>query len=365
MIYWLRKQKRFYTFKKALVGGLILFLLATMAFWQIARAANLTALSDTLSTDKASTVSNHTIKFTTPTGAGDVTDTITITFPSGFAIGSVNYTDIDLSHGASTGYETEETLAASADGTSWGASFGGGQTLTLTHPTNAANGDIASNDKVIVEIGTNASGGDQQIANPGSGTHVIAVAGAFGDTGQIAVAIVADDQVIVSVTVDPYISLTLVQNSVTLTKSGGGNPDYQNTGFNNGTANTLAVNTNATSGYTLTYNGATLASGANTINAMATKAASSTGTEQFGLNLKDNATPNTGAEPSGGSGAPASDYNTADQFRYIANATTTLASASGATTATTYTVSYIVNVGQTTESGAYSTTITYIATGNF
>lgn len=360
-----RKLKRYRIYKKTLAVGLVVFLLMMAAFYQIALAANLTALSDTMSSLKASAVSDHTIRFTTPTGAGDVGDTITITFPAGFTIGSVDYTDIDLSHGASTGYETEETLAATADGTSWGASFGGGQTLTLTHPTNAANGDIASNDKIIVEIGLNASGGNAQIQNPGAGTHVIAIAGTFGDSGQIAVAIITDDQVVVSVTVDPYISLTLVQNSVTLTKSGGGNPDYQNTGFNNGTANTLAVNTNATSGYTLTYNGATLASGANTIDAMATKAASSTGTEQFGINLKDNATPNTGAEPSGGSGTPASDYNTADQFRYIANATTTLASASGATTTTTYTASYIVNVGQTTESGAYSTTITYIATGNF
>lgn len=362
----LHRQKLYCVFsKRTLAVGLVIFLSATLAFCQIARAANLTALSDTMSALEASAVSDHTIRFSTPTGAGDVGDTITITFPAGFTIGSVDYTDIDLSHGASTGYETEESLAGSADGTNWGASFGGSQTLTLTHPTNAANGDIVSNDKIVVEIGLNASGGNAQIQNPSAGTYVLSIAGTFGDTGQIAVAIVADDDVIVSVTVDPYISFTIGQNSVTLTKSGGGNPDWQNTGFNNGTANTLAVNTNATSGYTLTYNGATLTSGANTIDAMATKTTSSTGTEQFGLNLKDNATPNTGAEPSGGSGAPASDYNTVDQFRYIANTTTTLASAAAATTTTTYTVSYIVNVGQTTESGNYQTTITYIATGNF
>ena len=178
-------------------------------------------------------------------------------------------------------------------------------------------------------------------------------------------AIVTDDDVVVSVTVNPYISLAIEQSSVTLTKSGGGNPDWQNTGFNNSTANTLAVNTNANSGYTLTYNGATLTSGGNSIDAMATKGASSTGTEQFGLNLRNNSTPDTGTDPSGGSGTPADDYNTINQFRYIASTTTTLASASAASTATTYTVSYIVNVGQTTESGNYQTTITYIATGNF
>ncbi len=99
---------------------------------------------------------------------------------------------------------------------------------------------------------------------------------------------------------------------------------------------------------------------------MTAKTTSSTGTEQFGINLKDNTTPNTGAEPSGsGSGAPAADYNTVDQFKFVADTTTTLASASDSTASNTFTVTYIVNASQTTEAGAYSTTITYIATGNF
>jgi hypothetical protein len=189
---------------------------------------------------------------------------------------------------------------------------------------------------------------------------------AAGDTGKFAASIITDDQVVVSTTIDPYLTFTLTQNTVSLTKAGGGNPDYNNTGFNNGSANTLAANTNAANGYTLSYQGSTLTSGTNTIEAMTTKAASSTGTEQFGLNLRDNTTPNTGADPSGsGSGAPAADYNTVDQFKFVPDTATTLASASGSTASNTFTVSYIVNVSQTTEAGAYSTTITYIATGNF
>ena len=117
---------------------------------QLTHAAALTDLSDTMSRLKVSEGSDHTIKFTTPTGAGDTTDTITVTIPTGFAIGSVDYTDIDLSHGVTTGYETEETLAASASATEWGASFSG-QVLTLTHPTNGANGDVEVSDKVVVE----------------------------------------------------------------------------------------------------------------------------------------------------------------------------------------------------------------------
>lgn len=353
-----------------LVGGTLLVVLVFVfsfgIFAKSADAAPLTALSDTQSRVKKSEASNHVVKFTTPTGAGDATDTITIEFPSDFTIGSVDYTDIDLSHGASTGTETEETLAAVADGTSWGAAFSS-RTLTLTHPTNAANGDIAAADKIIVEIGTNASGGNAQLSNPSTAaSYVIIIDGLFGDDGQIATAIVDDDQVVVSTTIDPYLTFTLSQNTVSLTRSGGVlNPDSSNTGFNNGTANTLAAATNATSGYTITYYGATLTSGANTIDAMGTKTTSSTGTEQFGINLKDNATPNTGAEPSGGTGAPASDYNTADEYRFIADTTTNLATASAATASTTFTVSYIVNVAATTQAGAYSTTITYICTGNF
>lgn len=330
-----------------------------------AYAASLTALSDTLSNQSDAVVSNHTIKFTTPTGAGDVGDTITIAFASGFVVGSVDYSDIDLSHGASTGAETEETLAAVADATSWGAAFTS-TTLTLTHPTSGTAGDIAPSDKVIVEIGLNAASGNAQLTNPSSGTQLIIIGGTFGDSGQIAVVIVDDNQVVVGTTIDPYIALTVTGNIVTLTKAGGGNPNFSSTGYNNGTANTLEARTNASSGYTLTYLGSTLTSpDLDTIDAMSVKGTSSAGSEQFGLNLKDNATPNTGAEPSGGTGAPSGDYNTADQYKFVADTITPMASAAGSTAATTYTVSYIANVSDTTEAGAYSTTITYVLTGNF
>lgn len=363
--------RKFGVLKKVSQKLIIFLLVSVLLFaplYQIVYAASLTALSDTMSRVADSTTSNHVIRFTTPTGAGDVTDTITIEFPSDFSVGSVDYTDIDLSHGASTGSETEETLAAAATATEWGAVFSS-RTLTLTHPTNASNGDIAASDKIIVEIGTNASGGNAQMTNPTStGTFIITVDGTFGDDGKIAIAIVGDDQVVVSATVDPYLTFTLTTNTVSLTKSGGGNPDYSNTGYNQGSANTLLANTNASSGYTITYNGSTLDDGnGHTIDAIGgTPAASSTGAEQFGINLRDNATPNTGTNPSGsGSGSPASDYNTIDSFSFEAGAATTLASAAAPTASNTYTVSYIVNVAETTEAAAYSTTISYICTGNF
>lgn len=346
----------------------LLFFLCAIFLTHSAHAASLTALSDTQSRVKINTASNHTLLFTTPTGAAENTDTIIITLPSDYDATGLDFGDVDLSYGASTGYENEATLAGSAGAGAWGAVFSGTENriLTLTYPSSGGTA-ITAGWKVAIEIGTNATGGNTQITNPSSATsYVISITGTFGDTGQIATAIVNDDQVVVSTTIDPYLTFSLSQNTVTLTRSGGSlNPDSSNTGFNNGTANTLAAATNATSGYTITYYGSTLTNGGNTIDAMATKTTSSTGTEQFGINLKDNATPNTGAEPSGGSGAPASDYNTADQYRFIADTTTSLASAGAPSASTTYTVSYIVNVAATTEAGAYSTTITYICTGNF
>ena len=354
----------------AALAGLFLvlvFLFFGNVLIQPAHAASLTALSDTQSRVKKSpAASNHTILFTSTSAMSG--GTIVVTFPSDYDTTGVVFGDIDLSYGAN-GTENDQTLAGSAAAATWGAAFGGtgNRTLTLTYPTSGGTA-ITAGWKVIIEIGTNATTGGtgtHQMVNPTTaGTYVVSIA-TSADTGQLATAIVDDDQVVVSTTIDPYLTFTLSQNTVSLTRSGGGNPDSTHTGFNNGSANTLAAATNATSGYTITYYGDTLTSGGNSIDAMAAKTTSSTGTEQFGINLKDNATPNTGADPSGGSGTAKSDYNTADQFRYIVNTTTDLASASAATASTTYTVSYITNVAATTEAGNYSTTITYICTGNF
>ncbi len=369
------KNKIIIGFRKGFVLFVIILLSGLLTYVKYSQAASLTNLSDTLSRLEASTASNHDIRFKTPTGMSS--GTLKLYFnTAGFTSGSVDYTDIDLQYGSSQSEVNgncssgcaKATLAATAGSGSWGASFSSND-LIFNYPTSGGTA-IASNDYIRVLIGTNAAygaTGDQQITNPSAGTKIISIGVGTGDvdTGSVAVVIIGNDQVVVSMTVDPYLTFSISQNAVALTKSGGGNTDYQNTGFNNGTANTLSAMSNGTSGYTISYNGATLTSGSNTIDAMTTKGASSTGTEQFGLNLKSNTTPSTGANPVGGSGAPGSDYNTADQFRFVPNAATTLASSSTATSQTTYTVSYIANVSQVTESGAYNTTITYIATGNF
>ena len=133
-------------------------------------------------------------------------------------------------------------------------------------------------------------------------------------------------------------------------------------------SHTMVVSTNATNGFSITATGdnSTLTSGANTISAIgATAAASSVGSEQFGINLVANTSPSVGANPSGTSplGSAANQYNGANLFAWSSGAT--VATSTAAIGSTTFTVSYLANISSATESGTYSLTITYAATANF
>lgn len=126
----------------------------------------------------------------------------------------------------------------------------------------------------------------------------------------------------------------------------------------------LAASTNGPSGYSITVSGATLTSGGNQITALASGAASSVGTSQFGLNLVSNSTPAVGLAVTGsGTATAALNYATANTFRYTTG--DSVASVAGATNANTFTVSYIANINGLTPAGSYTTTLTYVATPNF
>jgi hypothetical protein len=130
----------------------------------------------------------------------------------------------------------------------------------------------------------------------------------------------------------------------------------------------MAASSNSSSGYVITVNGSSLTCGAcagtPSIAALASQTASATNTGQFGLNLKDNLTPNVGAEVSGtGVAAATTNYSTANQYRFGTGEP--VASAAGATNANTFTVSYIVNVPGNQPAGVYATALTYIATATY
>ncbi len=139
----------------------------------------------------------------------------------------------------------------------------------------------------------------------------------------------------------------------------------------------MSASTNAGSGYTITVNGPTLTSGANTVTGMAVQGIGVHGVSQFGLNLKANTTATStvaiGAEvdvPSNGTnyrGRAATGYQTIDNFKFVTGEAVADSAEGGAggSDAQIFTVSYIANVPGSQPAGTYTTTLTYICTPQF
>lgn len=122
-------------------------------------------------------------------------------------------------------------------------------------------------------------------------------------------------------------------------------------------------------GYVVQIVGDTPATGAHNLAAMSSNGPASPGTEQFGINLVDNASPDIGANPvqvpdsSFSFGQAAGNYDTADSFRYVNGET--IASATESSGQTDYTISYIVDASTTTPGGAYSGGQSIVCTGTY
>jgi hypothetical protein len=219
-----------------------------------------------------------------------------------------------------------------------------------------------------VLIGTNAAGGNAQFTNPNdTNTHSFDIAGTFGDTGSFAIDFVADETVNVTAVVDPSITFAISDTAIgfgTLTTANArfATADAAGSDTDSAAAHTLTVATNATSGYAITYLGATLTSGADTIS-VATVSNDADGTpgvaEQFamGFSAADNATIAAGYDHNATPGNR--DWN------FVAATTTTIASEAGPTDSEAISAFYLANVVGSTEAGNYSTNIAYIATATF
>lgn len=116
----------------------------------------------------------------------------------------------------------------------------------------------------------------------------------------------------------------------------------------------------------------TLTSGVgDTITALSTAAAVNTGVEQFGINLKDNATPDIGSEvqlqpdASFANGEAQTGYDTVDQFQFNSGDIIAANGGNPAWGQTNYTISYIANVSDVTEAGLYTLGLVLIATTTF
>jgi hypothetical protein len=159
----------------------------------------------------------------------------------------------------------------------------------------------------------------------------------------------------------PFLEFSVAAGSVDL-----GNLDTSTTAT---ASTTFRVRTYLASGYVVTAAGLPPTYGPSTIDPLASPTASSAGTEQFGMNLRDNATPNVGADKqqipdaSFSFGQVSSDYNTPDLFKYLQG--DTIAYSNNSSGETVYTVSYILNTGPITPAGQYVTDQIFVATATF
>ncbi len=219
---------------------------------RFAEAANVTSFSNTL------TDSSHSIEFVTPSGltAGDL---ITLTFPAGFGnIGNLDFNDLDLAVNG-----TDQTLAGSASGATWGVNAAG-QVIDITSGT----ATIGANATVTIEIGLNATSGatgDTEITNPGTATsyEIDLEFGTANDSGTTIVAIV--DTVTVRAAVDTSFTFAVAGVNAGESVNNIGTDDTSATttatevpfgNFNGAEARTaaqnLTVSTNAASGFVVT-----------------------------------------------------------------------------------------------------------------
>ena len=347
--------------QKTLVFGVVFVMLAVslqvLFMPSSASAAQITARKVTLSNSAASGTSSYTFDFTTATTAtfqsfsAEICTTASgaCSAPGGLTTTSSTFTSTTLSGTWSVSNGTAGSLRGSASGAA-STTSGSARQVVFGNVTNPSATNTAYYARITLYSDT------------GWATPV--------DTGVVAASTAT--AITLSGTMDESL-VFCTGTSITGTNCGtiaGSSVNFgtfSSTATSSGTS-VMAASTNGGSGYAITINGSTLTcgacSGSPTIAALATQTASSTGTAQFGANLRDNATPNVGSDPSGsGTGSYSANYGTADQYRFVTG--DSVASAAAATNANAFTISYIVNVPGSQAAGSYTATMTYIATATF
>lgn len=132
--------------------------LTSIGLYNTAQAANLTNVSNTLSTSELNVLSGHTFEFTVPATGGTAIapgDTTTITFPAGFTgVGSIVDADVTVSVNA-----VDVSGAATV--------VGAGQDVTVTGIT------VAAGEEVVVAIA------DTRVTNPAVKTNPVGVGDSY------------------------------------------------------------------------------------------------------------------------------------------------------------------------------------------
>ncbi len=136
------------------------------------------------------------------------------------------------------------------------------------------------------------------------------------------------------------------------------------------TTSTFYVRAYLASGYSVMIVSNPPTYGPNQIDAMASQASSSPGTEQFGINLTANTSPfNFGAAPSQspdssfGYGYATSNYDDANVYQYVKG--DTIARSDKSSGRTNYTISYIYNISTLSPAGVYVFTQDLVVVGTY
>jgi hypothetical protein len=131
----------------------------------------------------------------------------------------------------------------------------------------------------------------------------------------------------------------------------------------------IQVRTYNGSGYNMQITGMPPNQSVHTIPGLASPTTSQTNVEQFGINLRNNSTPDVGADPvqvpdeTFSYGVPAPDYDTPNLFKYVDG--DIIAQSVTATGETHYTLSYILNIKDLTPAGKYVGKLSIVVSAKF
>lgn len=304
-----------------------------VAFVPYAHASGtLTSISDTMSRLKTGVASDHTVTFTTPTGIVNG-NTVTLTFPSssftmGASLSSVTIAD----NGGADNAVTSASYSANV--------------LTITA---SASSVVAAGHTATIKIPS------AQITNPAAATYVITIGGTFGDTGKVAVVILTDDQIPVTASVDPSLSMTVANTTLAL-------GTLSSSSVASSSTNNVVIGTNGSHGYTISVKDAGNSSNPGLYNSGSSKliasstATLSAGTEGYGAIC---------GKTSGSGSCSFADGST-NNVTGMSLVGATFASYNAKPSGNdTFTIGVKAAIASSTDAGSYTDTLTVIGTANF
>jgi hypothetical protein len=376
----------------AITTALVMFTMASFVVNPRTEAAMVTSRSIFMQSSTASASTTYSVSFTmatahtSPTFKGLVIEfceespiigSTTCTKPTGLSVGAApTYDNFQIDGGAEITDWTADELNSERtfilyDATGDSADASDVITLDITSMTNPS----TANDTFYARIYTYTDSGGATgytLANPDAGaTHV--------DDGGISLS--TANPIVITSKVQEYIDFCVYTGTcgtsaiaIALGNAADGVLDTAHV-YSDITAQ-FDITTNAASGAAVVLKGSTLESGANDIDPIGdTKAASSTGTEQFGMCLWQstgsglNLTNNTYNDTNCNTVTTGEDLTGSAEFGLD---TTSTESSSGDTLGTkaagsesTATLAFMANIAVTTNPGIYTTTLQLIATGTY